>query len=418
MSIAPYIILANCCLAVSLGFYLIFLKKETFFQLNRVYLLCSLVVSFIIPDIQTHWIERLDVTRQIKYTIEVQPVNIFAGRSTAEDHLTFGQVIIFLYITGIVVFSINLMVRLLAVKRMIRFSNGPSSYSFFKTIYLNSPSVSPLICEHESIHAAQWHSADILLMEIVVIFNWFNPAVYFFRKELKTVHEFIADEGVIRLAGDKNEYAMLLLSQTFETSINHLVNTFFNQTLLKQRIMMIQKNKSRKRALLKYGLSAPLFPLMLILSSATADNYSARTKRNAMSGNEILNSSQTDKGPVFTAVEKAPSFPGGEHKFAAYLGHHIKYPALMRQKKVEGRVLISFIVEKDGSLSSLKVLREPGYGSGKETLRVLSLSPKWEPGVQNGKKVRVQYTIPINFTLKRSSYSALKFPHSRFLLAC
>ncbi len=164
---------------------------------------------------------------------------------------------------------------------------------------------------------------------------------------------------------------------------------------------MIQKNKSRKRALLKYGLSAPLFVLMLILSSATFDSYSATIKRNAMAGNEILNSSQTDKGRVFTAVEKEPSFPGGEKKFAAYLGHNIKYPALMRQKKVEGTVVISFIVEKDGSLSSLKVLREPGYGSGKETIRVLSTSPKWEPGVQKGEKVRVQYTIPINFTLKK-----------------
>jgi TonB family protein len=400
MSVAPYIILANLCIAVLLGFYLIFLKKETFFQLNRMYLLCSLVVSFIIPNIHTGWIERLNVTRQIKYTIQAEPINIFANPPTTENHLTFGQVILFLYIIGIVIFSVNLLTRLLAVNRMILFSTGPSSYSFFKKIYINSPAVSPLICEHENIHAVQWHSADILFMEIVLIFNWFNPAVYFFRKELKIVHEFIADEGVLRSAGDKKEYAMLLLSQTFETPINNLVNTFFNQTLLKQRIMMIQKNKSRKRALLKYGLSAPLFVLMLILSSATFDNYSATIKRNAMAGNDRLNSSQTDKGPVFTVVEKEPSFPGGENKFAAYLGHNIKYPALMRQKKVEGTVVISFIVEKDGSLSSLKVLREPGYGSGKETIRVLSTSPKWEPGVQKGKKVRVQYTIPINFTLK------------------
>lgn len=72
----------------------------------------------------------------------------------------------------------------------------------------------------------------------------------------------------------------------------------------------------------------------------------------------------------------------------------------MREKKVQGKVFIGFIVEKDGSLSNLKVLREPGYGSGKEALRVMSLSPKWEPGIQNKKKVRVQYTIPISFTLK------------------
>jgi TonB family protein len=399
MGTAQYIILANLCIAVLLGFYLIFLKKETFFQLNRVYLLGSLVISFIIPIMQSSWVERLNVTRQLKYTIQIEPITIFANSSPAENHFSLGQVVFFLYLAGIIVLSVHLLLRLLAVKKMLRSSEGPSSYSFFKKIYLNDPSVSPLICEHENIHAAQWHSADIILMEIIVIFNWFNPAVYFFRKELKNVHEFIADEGALRSARDKKEYAMLLICQTFEVPINNLVNTFFNQNLLKQRIMMIQKNKSRKRALLKYLLSAPVFILMLILSSATIDNYSAKL-RPAVANDEVSDPPQTDKGKVFTAVEKEPSFPGGVKKFAAYLGHNIKYPALMKQKKVEGKVFLSFVVEKDGSLSNIKVVRDIGYGAGDEAKRVLSLSPKWEPGIEKGKKVRVAYTIPISFTLK------------------
>jgi TonB family protein len=402
MGAAQYIILANLCIAVLLGFYLIFLKKETFFQLNRVYLLGSLLVSFIIPNMQINWAEQLDITQQIKYTIQAEPVTIFANSSTVADHFTFGQVIVFLYLTGVAILSIHLLIKLLSVRRMLLSSDGPLSYSFFKKIYLSEQAASPLICEHENIHASQWHSADIILMEIVVIFNWFNPAVYFFRKELKNVHEFIADEGALRSASNKREYAMLLVSQTFDVPINNLVNTFFNQSLLKQRIMMIQKNKSRKRALLKYLLSAPVFVLMLILSSAKVDSYSAKLNSNT-DNKEISVPPQTDKGPIFTSVEQEPSFPGGVNKFAAYLSHNIKYPAEMKKKKIEGKVFISFIVEKDGSLSEIKVLREPGYGSGLEALRVLSMSPKWKPGIQNHHKVRVQYVIPITFSLKANS---------------
>ena len=398
MGIAQYIILANLCIAVLLGFYLIFLKKETFFQLNRVYLLGSLLVSFIIPNMQINWAEQLNITRQIKYTIQAEPVTIFANSPITENHFTVGQLILFLYLTGVIILSIHLLIKLLSVRKMLQLADGPLSYSFFNRIYLSEQAVSPLICEHENIHASQWHSADIILMEIVVIFNWFNPAVYFFRKELKNVHEFIADEGALRSARNKREYAMLLVSQTFEVPINNLVNTFFNQNLLKQRIMMIQKNKSRKRALLKYLLSAPVFVLMLILSSATVDGYSVTPHTKSVTDNTAIDLPQSNK--VFTAVEHEPAFPGGQQKFMEFLSHNIKYPALMKQKKAEGRVIISFIVEEDGSLSNMKILRDPGYGSGKEAVRVLGLSPKWEPGLQNGKKVRVQYTVPINFTLK------------------
>jgi TonB family protein len=397
MDAAQYIIMANLCIAVLLGFYLLFLKKETFFQLNRVYLLGSLFIAFIIPNIQTSWATQLDVTQQLKYTIQAEPVNIFANAPVAQSPITLGQVILFSYLAGVIILALNLFTRLLAVKNMIASADGPASYSFFQKIHLGGQSVSPLICEHENIHAKQWHSADIMLMEIVVIFNWFNPAVYFFRKELKNVHEFIADEGALRSANSKKEYALLLLSQTFETPINNLVNTFFNQNLLKQRIMMIQKNKSRKGALLKYGLSAPLFALMIILSSATMNKTSVVILK---SENNLTDTTKTDKGPLFTEVEQEPTYPGGSNKLYAFLKKNIKYPTEMRQKKVEGRVFVGFVVEKDGSLSEIKVLRGLGYGSDQEALRVLAMSPKWNPGIQNGRKVRVQYTIPILFKLK------------------
>ena len=243
MEAVQYLILANTCIAVLLGFYLIFLKKETFFQINRAYLLNALLLSFIIPVIHSPWAQQLNVTRQLQYSFIAKPITIFSNSSTAEAHFSFIQVIEYIYLLGVISFTCHLFIRLWAMKSIIRNNDNLPSYSFFKKINLGgNDSSNDLIREHEHIHASQWHSVDVLLMELVVIINWFNPAVYLFKKELKNVHEFIADEGALKISTSKKEYAMLLFSQTFETPINNLVNPFFNQKLLKQRIMMIQKN--------------------------------------------------------------------------------------------------------------------------------------------------------------------------------
>jgi protein TonB len=101
----------------------------------------------------------------------------------------------------------------------------------------------------------------------------------------------------------------------------------------------------------------------------------------------------------FVAVEVAPVFPGGEEAFGKFLHDHIRYPAVAKENGTQGRAFIQFIVERDGSLTDLKILRDPGSGLGEEAVRVLKISPHWRPGIQNGKPVRVQYTVPINFSL-------------------
>jgi TonB family protein len=396
MGTLQYIVLANLFLSTFFGLYLLLLKRETFFQINRAYLLSALLLSFILPVIHTNLFGQSSIAKQIKYSVIAKPIDVFASGQTGASHFTFFQLVPWAYCFGAVLFALHLLIRLLAVKKIILNADNGSSYSFFRRIYLSETnSTNQLICEHESIHAAQWHSVDVLLMEIVIIFNWFNPLVYLLRKELKNVHEFIADEGALKLSGSKKEYAMLLFSQTFETPINNLVNPFFNQKLLKQRIMMIQKDKSQKTALLKYLLAVPLFALMLTLSSATV----AKNEAVIASGKAILPLHQKDN-KVYSEVEHEPGYPGGMNKFFQFLQENIKYPAEARAKKVEGKVFITFVVEKDGSLSGIRVIRDPGAGCGAEALRVMKLSSKWNPAMQKGHTVRVQYTIPINFTLK------------------
>lgn len=102
---------------------------------------------------------------------------------------------------------------------------------------------------------------------------------------------------------------------------------------------------------------------------------------------------------IFIAVEVNPSFPGGEAAFGKFLQNHIRYPAVAKENNVQGRAFIQFVVERDGSLTDMKILRDPGSGLGEEAVRVLKSSPHWSPGIQNGKPVRVQYTVPVNFSL-------------------
>ncbi|MBE5319657.1 TonB family protein [Pedobacter sp. MR2016-19] len=101
----------------------------------------------------------------------------------------------------------------------------------------------------------------------------------------------------------------------------------------------------------------------------------------------------------FVSIEKQPEFPGGIAKFYGYLGKAIKYPPMAQENNVQGKVFLSFVVEKDGKLTDITVTRGLGSGTDEEAIRVLKASPRWNPGIQNGKPVRVKYNINVNFTL-------------------
>jgi len=103
----------------------------------------------------------------------------------------------------------------------------------------------------------------------------------------------------------------------------------------------------------------------------------------------------------FVSIETPPSFPGGIEKFYAYVGKSIKYPPMAAENNIQGKVFLSFVVEKNGQLTDIHVDRKLGGGTDEEAVRVLKASPRWTPGIQNGKPVRVKYNIPISFTLSQ-----------------
>jgi len=108
---------------------------------------------------------------------------------------------------------------------------------------------------------------------------------------------------------------------------------------------------------------------------------------------------EEDPNKIFASVENLPEFPGGQDKFIAYLSKNIRYPAVDRENGTQGRVILTFVVERDGSLTDIKVTRSLSQGTDAEATRVLKSSPKWKPGIQNGRPVRVQYSVPVSFAL-------------------
>ena len=116
---------------------------------------------------------------------------------------------------------------------------------------------------------------------------------------------------------------------------------------------------------------------------------------------DVKQVTEEDPNKIFTSVEQHPEFPGGDAAFGKYLGNKIRYPAIAKENNVQGKVFLNFTVERDGSLTDIKVVRGIGSGCDDEAVRVLKSSPRWKPGIQNGRAVRVSYTIPISFTLQQ-----------------
>lgn len=149
-----------------------------------------------------------------------------------------------------------------------------------------------------------------------------------------------------------------------------------------------------------------LIAAVITLSTLSSQAQSTQTKVTTVVVAEPENQSAKANGEgneIYTAVEHSAQFPGGIKKFYEYLANNIKYPADARKNNVQGKVFLTFVVEKDGSLSDIKVMRGIGSGCDEEALRVIKASPKWVPGTQNGRTVRQQYTAPIGFSLSKTA---------------
>ncbi len=437
-NIVTILLQSSISVAILFLLYYTFLRRDTFFKTNRFYLISALAVSALVPFIDFSFL--LSRGEQV-YLVLLDPVIISPDgiQASMEQHTNLFQIGLAIYLTGVFIFLARFIYQLAQLLTLVRrfgvsrhhglrivfTTKNISPFSFFNLVFINNKEIdspeSQKIIAHERVHIRQWHSLDLILLELITIVQWFNPFIWFYRHEVKTLHEYLADEGVLHSGVDANVYSALLFQQSTGIQINDLTNNF-SKSLLKRRFMMMTKNKTTKFARLKLLFVFPLALSMMLVISFSSDAIAQTEEKvapppppkEAASVDKPIKAEKKPKQitvievegeqeepPIFTVVEDMPKFPGGNKAMYAFLGENIKYPDVAKQEGYQGKVFVTFVVEKDGSVSNVKLVRGVHESLDKEAMRVIKIMPKWEPGTQRGKAVRVQYTLPIKFTLDK-----------------
>ncbi len=430
-----YLLKSTCCITVLYLIYWFFLKRDTFFQMNRFYLLAMVIFSLLIPLLPLHWAPS-DPSASLVVFLEPVLITPEKVEQTALAHLQWIELAFVVYLTGAAIFLLRLGLQLFQLHRITRrfgvkvlhqqrlvvVDRGYSPFSFFNLIYINEAAIPAgsleTILEHEQVHIRQHHTADLLLIELATILQWFNPLIWMTSREMKSIHEYLADEGVLQNGISRSIYQQMILNETMGIQVNDLTNNF-NVSLLKKRIAMMTKSKSKTWARSKVLFALPvLLILFFILTASPFSNSMDITvpESPAITPTFVLDNPVIQDKPkkesqikfvapvvagkdVYTVVEKQPSYPGGQDGYRKFLIENIKYPAEALKKGVTGTVYVTFVIEIDGAVTNVKVLRGIGSGCDEEAIRVVKMMPKWNPGEEKGKPVAVQFNLPIKFAL-------------------
>jgi TonB family protein len=377
------------------------MSKDTFFTVNRYYLTSSIFFSLTLPLFDFSAVTGFgNVTTTIMMqVITVKPDEM---QSIYNSNLSLFQVIVVVYFTGVAIFTIRFFLQIFQLLGLIKrygitkndglkFVFTDSNYapfSFFGLVFLNSKFNKDdleKIITHEKIHIRQWHSFDLIVLEVLTIVQWFNPFTWLYRSSLKSTHEFLADEGVLLKGFDRFSYQELLLSLSLGIQVNDLTNNI-HKSLIKRRFSAMLQEKSTINSSLKYLLILPI-ALILLISFGVNDST---LKAFPFDG----------KDSVCTKPDIEPSFAGGIKALQKFIISNVKYPEECRKNKIEGDIVVDFIVRKNGKIDEIKVSKSVNPELDKEAIRVVSLMPDWVPGQLNGNSVDVKISIPFKFKLQ------------------
>jgi len=407
-----YLLQSTVCMGLLYGVYWIFLRKDTFHMVNRFYLITTAVLSALVPLLKID-LQNLEPVRLVMIYLDpiiITPDKIATVPGSPVNWVTIAGVV---YLTGAIIFfarfAFQLVQLFLLAKRYgISRTNGMnlvftgrnySPFSFFNIIFLESPEREDelqTILEHEHVHIRQKHTMDLLVIELLTIFQWFNPFVWFTGRSLKTIHEFLADQGVLKSGFNKADYQQMLLNRTMGIQVNNLTNNF-NVSLIKKRIVMMTRKNSTAIAQLKLVVALPALMAVVILLSGSSFNRILAQTSNKESSNK------TDKKPekAYEKVDVAPQYPGGDEALINFLASNIKYPEEAKKLGIQGKVVVTFVIQPTGEVADVKVLKGIGSGCDEESVRVIKMMPKWKPGEMKGKTVSVKYVLPISYTLDK-----------------
>ena len=420
-----YFLKINVAIALFYAFYRLFFYKDTFFAWRRTALLCFFAVSAAVPllDIQT-WITQQEPMAAMAdlYASVVLPELTLTQAETTDwkQLLADGIGIAYWLVTALL--ALRFLVQLAGIIRLARCCptrkidnttvhllprpEGP--FSFFHWIFVcpeaHSDEELNEILTHERAHARQWHSIDVLTGELACIICWFNPFAWLMKREIRANLEYMADEKVLETGHDSRTYQYHLLGLSHHKAAATIYNSF-NVLPLKKRIIMMNKRRTRAIGRTKYLMFLPLAALLMIVSNIESVARSVQRVNKTLTTNDLPKQDMSfavpqDTTEIFAVVEQMPQFPdGGMAGLMKYLANNLRYPESARKAGTQGRVTVQFVVAKDGSIGNVSILRGVDPALDKEAIRVISAMPKWKPGLQKGKTVNVQFTVPVMFHL-------------------
>lgn len=453
--------------------YDLFLKKETFFQWNRLYLLATFGLSLVLPWVKVEALKSQMPEKLGTATVYLNQLDglVLGPEGTEASFWSIMPWYFWVMAIGAAVAAFWFGQKLFQLARLRRqgivdqypeftkvtIKESALAFSFFRNIFLGAEirkDKEANIIAHELVHVRQHHSLDLLLFELARIVFWFNPLVYVYQNRMAELHEFIADAQAVK--HNKKEHFEILLSEAFSTQRISFVNQFFTKSLIKKRIVMLQKKRSKAVWQLKYVLLLPLVLGMLVYTSCesevpepvkVSENETLEAKltilnkeiesMDSLTPNEresIMKITQTlvkkiNESPKkvngwtittgmnnpnvesipFATIDEVPVFPGcenAEDKKACFneniqnhIRKHFNYPQDAQEQGIQGRVGLVFHINENGDVMQI-MAKGPSPILEAEAVRIINRLPKMTPGKQDGKPADVVFAIPITFKLK------------------
>ena len=434
-----YILKSAACLAVFYLFYKLLMSRDTFHRFNRFALLGLLVLSSLLPLVEASVNspaavqETMLTLEQLLLLADIQLGSESMAAATPSATVLWLRAALLVYLTGIVFFIVRNLCSLARLGRLIRQGKREALDSYLPDrkeknvrLVVHDHDIAPFswmhwiviarkdleengreILIHELAHIRNRHSWDLLLADLCIFVLWFNPAAWLLKQELQNIHEYEADETVLREGVNARNYQMLLIKKAVGTRLYSMANSF-NHSSLKKRITMMLKEKSNPWARAKYLYILPLAALAVTAFarpevSAVADEISAVKVIAPAVHDSIQPNVQPAVAAPSSALDQMPEFPGGMEALNTYLRNNIRYPQEAQKAGIQGRVIIQFIVSKDGSITDTEVVESVDPQLDAEGLRLIKNMPRWKPGMRKGQAIRVKQTLPIRFAFTKTS---------------
>ena len=443
--------------------YTLLLHRDSFFRLNRFVLLGVLLLSLVLPLCNVSWLS-MD-GQPVVHAAQMQmveigiPVNVLPQyevmeeASSAPSSFTLFGVLTLIYIIGMAVMLILRLWQMGCLRLQLWRGSLWRHSEDGITVYCHADRVAPFswmnsiviseedyaesgreIILHETGHIRFRHSWDVLLLALVQMVQWWNPLAYMAGISLRDVHEYEADDYVLRQGVSASAYQMLLLKKAVGYGSYTFANNF-NHSLTKKRITMMRKSKSNPWMRSKVLYVIPVTTLALSVFATpeivspvqdvvskfeskgtdTSADLQAIGKFSTEIMGEVQNATTANEDTIYDKVDKNAEYPGGTEALMKFMMTNLKYPETCRKEGIQGRVVIKFVVNTDGSIVDMEEARSPHADLTAEAMRVIKSMPKWTPATVGGKTVRSRFNLPVMFRLdggKKTQYTSPQKPLS------